>query len=101
MKLPRWLLVGIMIAVSLAGRHVARAEELDVKGVKIHYEITGKGEPVLLIHGLFASGFLNWKLPGITDELAKNYKVIAIDLPGHGQSSKPNDKSAYGAAMVD
>jgi len=48
------------------------------------YQETGSGEPLLLIHGM-GSGSSAWKL--ITPTLAKKFKVIAIDLPGHGGSS--------------
>jgi pimeloyl-ACP methyl ester carboxylesterase len=79
----------------------ARSQTFDANGVKIHYVIEGKGEPVVLIHGLYASAFLNWKLPGVIRELAKDYRVIALDLPGHGASGKPMNKQAYGVQMVD
>ena len=48
------------------------------------YQETGGGEPLLLIHGM-GSASSAWKL--ITPILAKNFKVISIDLPGHGGSS--------------
>ena len=42
------------------------------------YQETGVGEPLLLIHGM-GSASSAWKL--ITPILAKNFKVISIDLP--------------------
>jgi pimeloyl-ACP methyl ester carboxylesterase len=79
----------------------AASDTFDAKGVMIHYVIEGKGEPVVLIHGLLSSASINWKLPGVIAELAKDHKVIALDLPGHGQSGKPADREAYGVQMVD
>lgn len=73
----------------------------DAKGVKIHYLVQGKGEPVVLIHGLFSSAEINWKWPGIIDALAKDHQVIAFDLPAHGASDKPEDPDAYGAQMAE
>ena len=70
-------------------------------GVKIHYLVEGQGEPVVLIHGLYSSVKINWQLPGVVGMLAKNYRVIALDLPGHGESDKPEDEAAYGLQMVD
>ena len=70
-------------------------------GVKIHYTIDGKGEPVILIHGYAASGAANWGQPGIVKGLADSYQVITIDNRGHGQSDKPHDAAAYGSKMVD
>jgi pimeloyl-ACP methyl ester carboxylesterase len=68
--------------------------------VKIRYAIEGKGPPVVLIHGLYSSGFINWKLTGIVAELAMDHQVITLDLPGHGQSSRPENKEAYGVQMA-
>ena len=79
----------------------AWAEEFDSGGVKIHYLVEGTGEPVILIHGLLANAQLNWGLPGITAELAKNHQVIALDCRGHGLSGKPVSEHQYGVKMVE
>lgn len=70
-------------------------------GVKLSYAVEGKGEPVILIHGLYASYFMNWQLPGIAAALARDYQVIGIDMPGHGSSDKPDNDAAYGVEMVE
>ena len=77
------------------------ADTFTVNGVKIRYVIEGQGESVVLIHGLHASAELNWKVPGILGILAKDHRVIAIDLPGHGGSDKPETEEAYGAQMAE
>jgi pimeloyl-ACP methyl ester carboxylesterase len=74
--------------------------EFDSKGVKIHYVSEGDGEPVILIHGFTGQGGF-WKQLGVATELAKEYRVIAIDCRGHGQSGKPHDPKAYGQEMVE
>ena len=53
------------------------------KGVEIHYEEHGSGSTVLLIHGFLES---TWMWKDIAPELAKQHRVIVIDLPGHGKS---------------
>lgn len=73
----------------------------DAKGVKISYSVQGEGEAVLLIHGLFSSSVLEWAVAGTTDLLAENYRVIALDLPGHGISDKPTKETAYGLELVE
>jgi len=80
-----------------------RAEDafFDSKGVKLHYTVEGKGEPVLLIHGFAANIDFNWVLPGVTKALAKDYQVISIDNRGHGRSDKPHDAKQYGTEMVE
>jgi pimeloyl-ACP methyl ester carboxylesterase len=75
--------------------------DFDSAGVKIHYVVVGKGEPVILIHGLTASIAANWELPGMVAELAKKYQVIALDCRGHGHSDKPDHDGDYGQKMVD
>lgn len=57
-----------------------------VDGVKLHYLKGGKGPMVLLVHG-FAQTWYEWHQ--IMPLLAKNYTVVAIDLPGLGQSEAP------------
>ncbi|MBI5725538.1 MAG: alpha/beta hydrolase [Planctomycetes bacterium] len=77
------------------------ANTFDANGVKIRYFVQGKGEPVVLIHGLHGSAESNWKMPGVMAALAKDHQVIALDLPGHGGSDKPEKESAYGAQMAE
>ncbi|XP_038997694.1 pheophytinase, chloroplastic-like [Hibiscus syriacus] len=55
------------------------------RGRKIHYVVQGEGTPIVLIHGFGASAF-HWRYN--IPELAKNYKVYAIDLLGFGWSEK-------------
>ncbi|HLJ96329.1 MAG TPA: alpha/beta hydrolase [Gemmataceae bacterium] len=82
---------------------VLRAEEcyFDSGGVKIHYVVEGKGEPVLLVHGFAANIYFQWGMPGILKTLAKDYQVIAMDCRGHGQSGKPHDPRMYGMEVVE
>jgi pimeloyl-ACP methyl ester carboxylesterase len=72
----------------------------DSNGVKIAYFEQGKGEPVVLIHGWLSSAGINWALPGISALLAKNHRVIALDVRGHGLSDKPTKEDAYGTELV-
>jgi pimeloyl-[acyl-carrier protein] methyl ester esterase len=52
---------------------------------KIHQQTFGKGKPVVLVHGwAMHSGI--WR--NFAQQLAKNYQVICVDLPGHGHSEK-------------
>jgi pimeloyl-ACP methyl ester carboxylesterase len=74
--------------------------ELVVDGVKIRYWTQGSGSPVLLIHGAHSSAAGNWIKPGIMAALARNHRVVALDLPGYGGSDKPDDPRAYGRQWV-
>ena len=66
----------------------ARAETLDVAGIKTHLVRAGHGEPVILLHGLGASSY-SWRFA--VPELARRYEVFAPDLPGFGRTEKPWD----------
>jgi pimeloyl-ACP methyl ester carboxylesterase len=65
---------------------LSHAEYLEMKdGAKIYYEDRGQGQPVVLIHGWTCSTkFWQRNAP----ELAKEFRVVTIDLRGHGNSSK-------------
>jgi pimeloyl-ACP methyl ester carboxylesterase len=73
----------------------------DSSGVKIAYFTEGQGPPVVLIHGWTASAVMNWGLPGVSGQLAKDFQVIAMDVRGHGQSDKPTKDEAYGPEVVE
>lgn len=59
-----------------------------VNGQSIHYVRAGQGDPVVLLHGWPQTWYM-WRK--IIPELSKNYTVIAPDLRGFGQSSKPRE----------
>src|SRR4051794_3820455 len=67
--------------------------DVDLGDVTVHVRDTGTGEPVLLLHGWPDTGDL-WRhqVPALT---AAGYRVIAPDLRGFGDSSKPADVAAY------
>jgi pimeloyl-ACP methyl ester carboxylesterase len=56
-----------------------------VNGIQMHYVIGGHGDPIVLIHG-WPETWYEWHK--VMPALAKNYTVIAPDLPGLGDSSK-------------
>jgi pimeloyl-ACP methyl ester carboxylesterase len=58
----------------------------NINGVRLHYLIAGKGDPVILMHG-YAETSRMWR--PLMVELAKSRTVIAPDLRGFGHSSKP------------
>ncbi len=94
LALPAW-------PVALQAAEETRSPSFDAKGVKIHFLVEGKGEPVVLIHGLYSSAEINWRLTGVVAELAKDHQVIAFDLPGHGLSDRPENEDAYGLQIVE
>ena len=59
---------------------------LRVRDIELYYEISGQGQPLLLIHGL-GSSTRDWEeqIPCFS----RHYQVIAFDVRGHGRSAKP------------
>jgi len=60
--------------------------------IEIHYRETGEGFPIVLIHG-YTGNSRNWALTA--PALAERFRVISVDLRGHGQSAKPVSEDAY------
>ncbi|MDP8911215.1 MAG: alpha/beta fold hydrolase [Actinomycetota bacterium] len=55
-----------------------------VKGTRLRYFVAGSGVPIVLVHGLGGSA-ANWA--DLASSLARSFRVLAPDLPGHGGSS--------------
>ena len=60
--------------------------------VTLHYKVWGKGEPVLLLHGAMEY-WKEWERQ--IPDLAKEFKVIAVDSRGHGQSTFTDTELSY------
>jgi pimeloyl-ACP methyl ester carboxylesterase len=57
---------------------------VEVEKGKLYYDEQGAGRPLILIHGAWTSHkWWRWQVP----ELSRSYKVICIDVRGHGRSS--------------
>jgi pimeloyl-ACP methyl ester carboxylesterase len=80
---------------------VAAQEEgsFDSDGVDIAYtDMGGDGEPVVLLHSFLSSSDM-WTNAGF--EPSEDFRYIALDLRGHGDSGKPEDPDAYGLEMAE
>ncbi|HWN22131.1 MAG TPA: alpha/beta fold hydrolase [Gaiellaceae bacterium] len=67
---------------------------LDVGDVRLRYAVGGGGDPVVLVHGLGGAAS-NWI--ELLPELLEHYRVLVLDLPGHGGSGA----LPHGAGMSD
>ena len=67
-------------------------------GIKLYVEETGNpnGRPILFMHG-FSQCRLAWRKQ-MTSELAQDFRLVAMDIRGHGLSEKPRD--AYDDAQL-
>jgi len=64
-------------------------------GVQIAYDVNGSGEPIILLHG-GGQTRQDWHNTGYVERLRREFKVIAIDIRGNGESDKPTELSDYG-----
>lgn len=66
---------------------------MDIRGEKVHATDQGQGQAVVLIHG--ASGNLRDFQFNLTGLLSSEYRVIAMDRPGFGYSTRADDPEAW------
>ncbi len=70
---------------------------IKVEDIKLFYTKMGKGQPLLLFHGIFACSKIYEK---VTKELSKKYTVYSVDLPTHGKSETPKNLSLTNIAKI-
>ena len=71
-------------AVGNQGEFVVHDRRVVVDGVQLQYLEAGSGPPLLLLHG-HEQGATSWRW--VTPVLARTHRVLAVSLPGHGESS--------------
>lgn len=77
--------------MEMISRHFAAPD-----GQRLTWHEMGEGMPVLLLHGLFSSAFINWVRYGHAEAIAAHgRRVIMLDHRAHGDSAKPHDPAAY------
>ena len=68
-----------------------------INGLRYAIEEAGHGDPLLLLHG-FTGRAANWR--PLLPRLAERRRVIAVDLPGHGDSDAPAGAARYQMSRV-
>jgi pimeloyl-ACP methyl ester carboxylesterase len=76
-----------------------RVKKAPLQHVKLHADISGKGKPLLMLHGFGSSSY---SFHHIVEPLSKKYRVYNFDLKGFGNSPKPKDYrySVYDQAVL-
>lgn len=96
-------------ALALINHRLARRAErhhpptgtiIAIDGVRLHVTDRGQGPPVLLIHGNAVTAS-DWDSSGVAGLLLPHHRVIAIDRPGFGHSTRPRDRVWTAAAQAD
>ena len=69
--------------------------------LKLYYEDVGSGEPIIANHGLMEdAGY--WSETGVTARLAERYRVISMDMRGHGRTVVQEEPFGFDAdTMAD
>ncbi|WP_441278274.1 alpha/beta fold hydrolase [Tardiphaga sp. 172_B4_N1_3] len=101
----RRALLGVLLAVLAApflpvsaSAQAPQSRFATINGVKLHYLIAGKGDPIVLLHGYAETSHM-WR--SLIAKLAASHTVIAPDLRGFGDSDAPADGYTKAAMARD
>lgn len=93
-----------MIPILLFALTVAQAPQTQFvtskDGTRIAYDVTGSGPTILLLHG----GGMNrqsWQVSHYVERLAKEFRVVTMDLRGNGESDKPVDPARFAFERIN
>src|SRR3990170_3928692 len=75
----------------------ASLPKVSANGLSLHYEVYGRGFPVLLTHGYGAKSHM-WE-PQV-EALSAHHRLILWDMRGHGETDSPEDPSQYSEALT-
>jgi len=70
-----------------------------VNGLKMYYEIHGRGKPLVLIHG--GGSTIQTTFGNILTLLSQHYKVIAVELQAHGHTTDRNTEESFQQDATD
>jgi pimeloyl-ACP methyl ester carboxylesterase len=74
----------LLLLASAAAKGQAVGHRVNVNGMRMYYEVSGSGEPLIVLHG----AYMNIPLMGpIIPKLAQSHRVYAIELQGHGRTT--------------
>jgi pimeloyl-ACP methyl ester carboxylesterase len=71
---------------------------VQINNIELYYEEYGSGKPLVLLHGFGGCG-QNWE--PFTAQLSAHYRLIVVDLRGHGYSTNPENKFTHREAAND
>ena len=74
-----WLVCGPALA-----DHKQACDRVAVNGMQLYYEVSGKGEPLIVLHGAHMNIITMGKIIPL---LAQSHRVYALELQGHGRTS--------------
>jgi pimeloyl-ACP methyl ester carboxylesterase len=78
-----WTMLAAAITPAAFAQDAVKSGYAQVNGLEYYYEITGKGEPLLVLHGGLGSIHV---FGLVSPALAEGRQIIAVDLHGHGHT---------------
>src|SRR6186713_2841388 len=80
----RTLLVAAALLQTAEAAPKPKGERVPVNGMQMYYEVSGKGDPLVVLHG----AYMNIPTMGaIIPKLAETHRVYAVELQGHGRTT--------------
>jgi pimeloyl-ACP methyl ester carboxylesterase len=86
------LILTFLVSVGVSAQE-PRTGYAPVNGLRMYYEIHGKGDPVVLLHGSFMTITNNWT--DMIARLSKSRQVIAVEMQGHGRTADIDREFSY------
>jgi pimeloyl-ACP methyl ester carboxylesterase len=75
----------VLALLTLGTANAAPGKYAEVNGLKMYYEVHGKGRPIVLVHGAFCT--IDGCFKELVKVLAKSRQVIVMELQGHGHTA--------------
>ena len=74
----------LLLTSVISANAQSKGQRVNVNGMKMYYEVSGAGEPLIVLHG----AYMNIPSMGaIIPKLAKSHRVYALELQGHGRTT--------------
>src|SRR5512138_3338643 len=78
------LAVALLVATGAAAQNAPEGHRVEVNGMQMYYEVSGTGDPIIVLHG----SYMNIPSMGkIVGRLAETQRVYALELQGHGRTT--------------
>ena len=78
------LVASLLLAAATVAEAQAVGNRVKVNGMQMYYEVSGAGDPIVVLHGAYMS---IPSMGAIIPMLAKTHKVYAVELQGHGRTT--------------
>jgi pimeloyl-ACP methyl ester carboxylesterase len=86
------LAAALILTAATVAESQATANRVKVNGMQVYYEVSGAGEPLVVLHG----AYMNIPTMGaIIPMLAKTHKVYALEFQGHGRTTDIDRSITY------